>query len=162
MIPISRPQVLLLGIRWRNYLKMVCENNMIFRCYDYFYKLWRLAILGIFVPYFTTLNLADLMMTLLTFLVIYRGFLPKKLDKSFYWSFGKIPADGLLPLSRIKDHILIKNNSFDMLWTVLEWEKNYEKINYLSSGCYKSTNVQPVNYLEGKGQNHMHFIKIYR
>ena len=81
--------------------------------------------IGVFVPYFTTpLNLADLIVALLTFLVmIYLlVFLPKKL--------AQVPSVGetLEKYSRwfcavvylgLGMYILIENNSFDMLWAVL-------------------------------------------
>ncbi len=80
--------------------------------------------IGIFVPYFTTLNLADLIVALLTFLVmIYLlVFSAQKL--------AKIPSVGetLEKYSRwfiavvylgLGIYILIENNSFDMLWTML-------------------------------------------
>ena len=80
--------------------------------------------IGIFVPYFTTLNLADLIVTLLTFLVmIYLlVFSAQKL--------AQVPSVGetLEKYSRwfiavvylgLGIYILIENNSFDMLWTVL-------------------------------------------
>ena len=58
--------------------------------------------IGVFVPYFTTLNLANLIVTLLTFLVmIYLlVFLPKNWHKSLLLEkLWKNIADGLLPLS---------------------------------------------------------------
>lgn len=80
--------------------------------------------IGVFVPYFTTLNLANLIVTLLTFLVmIYLlVFSAQKL--------AQIPSVGetLEKYSRwfiavvylgLGIYILIENNSFDMLWTVL-------------------------------------------
>ncbi|VTX74692.1 CadD family cadmium resistance transporter [Gemella haemolysans] len=80
--------------------------------------------IGIFVPYFTTLNLADLIVALLTFLVmIYLlVFSAQKL--------AQIPSVGetLEKYSRwfiavvylgLGIYILIENNSFDMLWTML-------------------------------------------
>ena len=79
--------------------------------------------IGIFVPYFTTLNLADLIVALLTFLVmIYLlVFSAQKL--------AQVPSVGetLEKYSRwfiavvylgLGMYILIENNSFDMLWTV--------------------------------------------
>lgn len=57
--------------------------------------------IGVFVPYFTTLNLANLIVTLLTFLVmIYLlVFLPKNWHKSLLLEkLWKNIADGLLPL----------------------------------------------------------------
>lgn len=80
--------------------------------------------IGVFVPYFTTLNLANLIMTLLTFLVmIYLlVFSAQKL--------AQVPSVGetLEKYSRwfialvylgLGMYILIENNSFDMLWTML-------------------------------------------
>lgn len=80
--------------------------------------------IGVFVPYFTTLNLANLIVTLLTFLVmIYLlVFSAQKL--------AQVPSVGetLEKYSRwfiavvylgLGMYILIKNNSFDMLWAVL-------------------------------------------
>ena len=80
--------------------------------------------IGIFVPYFTTLNLANLIVTLLTFLVmIYLlVFSAQKL--------AQVPSVGetLEKYSRwfiavvylgLGMYILIENNSFDMLWAVL-------------------------------------------
>lgn len=81
--------------------------------------------IGVFVPYFTTLNLANLIVTLLTFLVmIYLlVFSAQKL--------AQVPSVGetLEKYSRwfiavvylgLGIYILIENNSFDMLWTVLD------------------------------------------
>ena len=80
--------------------------------------------IGVFVPYFTTLNLANLIVTLLTFLVmIYLlVFSAQKL--------AQVPSVGetLEKYSRwfiavvylgLGMYILIENNNFDMLWTVL-------------------------------------------
>lgn len=80
--------------------------------------------IGVFVPYFTTLNLANMIVTLLTFLVmIYLlVFSAQKL--------AQVPSVGetLEKYSRwfiavvylgLGMYILIENNSFDMLWTVL-------------------------------------------
>ena len=80
--------------------------------------------IGIFVPYFITLNLADLIVALLTFLVmIYLlVFSAQKL--------AQIPSVGetLEKYSRwfiavvylgLGMYILIENNSFNMLWTML-------------------------------------------
>ena len=80
--------------------------------------------IGVFVPYFTTLNLANLIVTLLTFLVmIYLlVFSAQKL--------AQVPSVGetLEKYSRwfiavvylgLGIYILIENNSFDMLWTML-------------------------------------------
>ena len=79
--------------------------------------------IGVFVPYFTTLNLANLIVTLLTFLVmIYLlVFSAQKL--------AQVPSVGetLEKYSRwfiavvylgLGMYILIENNSFNMLWTV--------------------------------------------
>ena len=80
--------------------------------------------IGVFVPYFTTLNLTNLIVTLLTFLVmIYLlVFSAQKL--------AQVPSVGetLEKYSRwfiavvylgLGIYILIENNSFNMLWTVL-------------------------------------------
>ena len=80
--------------------------------------------IGVFVPYFTTLNLANLIVTLLTFLVmIYLlVFSAQKL--------AQVPSVGetLEKYSRwfiavvylgLGMYILIENNIFDMLWAVL-------------------------------------------
>ena len=80
--------------------------------------------IGVFVPYFTTLNLANLIVALLTFLVmIYLlVFSAQKL--------AQVPSVGetLEKYSRwfiavvylgLGIYILIENNSFNMLWTVL-------------------------------------------
>ena len=80
--------------------------------------------IGVFVPYFTTLNLTNLIVTLLTFLVmIYLlVFSAQKL--------AQVPSVGetLEKYSRwfiavvylgLGMYILIENNSFDMLWTML-------------------------------------------
>ena len=80
--------------------------------------------IGVFVPYFTTLNLANLIVALLTFLVmIYLlVFSAQKL--------AQVPSVGetLEKYSRwfiavvylgLGIYILIENNSFDMLWTIL-------------------------------------------
>lgn len=80
--------------------------------------------IGVFVPYFTTLNLANLIVTLLTFLVmIYLlVFSAQKL--------AQVPSVGetLEKYSRwfiavvylgLGIYILIENNIFDMLWTML-------------------------------------------
>ena len=84
--------------------------------------------IGVFVPYFTTLNLANLIVALLTFLVmIYLlVFSAQKL--------GQVPSVGetLEKYSRwfvavvylgLGIYILVENNSFDMLWAVLGQEK---------------------------------------
>ena len=80
--------------------------------------------IGVFVPYFTTLNLANLIVALLTFLVmIYLlVFSAQKL--------AQVPSVGetLEKYSRwfiavvylgLGIYILIENNSFDILWTIL-------------------------------------------
>lgn len=84
--------------------------------------------IGVFVPYFTTLNLANLIVALLTFLVmIYLlVFSAQKL--------AQVPSVGetLEKYSRwfvavvylgLGIYILVENNSFDMLWTVSGQEK---------------------------------------
>lgn len=84
--------------------------------------------IGVFVPYFTTLNLANLIVALLTFLVmIYLlVFSAQKL--------AQVPSVGetLEKYSRwfvavvylgLGVYILIENNSFDILWTVSGQEK---------------------------------------
>ena len=80
--------------------------------------------IGVFVPYFITLNLANLIVTLLTFLVLIYllVFSAQKL--------AQVPSVGetLEKYSRwfiavvylgLGMYILIENNSFDMLWAVL-------------------------------------------
>lgn len=80
--------------------------------------------IGVFVPYFTTLNLANMIVTLLTFLVLIYllVFSAQKL--------AQVPSVGetLEKYSRwfiavvylgLGMYILIENNSFDMLWAVL-------------------------------------------
>ena len=80
--------------------------------------------IGVFVPYFTTLNLANLIVTLLTFLVMiyFLVFSAQKL--------AQVPSVGetLEKYSRwfiavvylgLGIYILIENNSFDILWTIL-------------------------------------------
>lgn len=80
--------------------------------------------IGVFVPYFTTLNLANLIVALLTFLVLIYllVFSAQKL--------AQVPSVGetLEKYSRwfiavvylgLGMYILIENNSFDMLWAVL-------------------------------------------
>ena len=79
--------------------------------------------IGVFVPYFTTLNLANLIVTLLTFLVmIYLLVFPAQ-------KLAQVPSVGetLEKYSRwfiavvylgLGMYILIENNSFDMLWAV--------------------------------------------
>lgn len=80
--------------------------------------------IGVFVPYFTTLNLANLIVTLLTFLVmIYLlVFSAQKLaqvssvgeflEKYSRWFIASVYLG-------LGIRILIENNIFDMLWTVL-------------------------------------------
>ena len=84
--------------------------------------------IGVFVPYFTTLNLANLIVALLTFLVmIYLlvfsaqklaqvSSVGETLEKYSRW-FVAVVYLGL------GIYILVENNSFDMLWTVLGQEK---------------------------------------
>lgn len=79
--------------------------------------------IGVFVPYFTTLNLANLIVTLLTFLVMIYLLVfsaPKlaqvpsvgeTLEKYSRWFIAVV----YLGLGM---YILIENNSFDMLWAV--------------------------------------------
>ena len=80
--------------------------------------------IGVFVPYFTTLNLANLIVALLTFLVMIYilVFSAQKL--------AQVPSVGetLEKYSRwfiavvylgLGIYILIENNSFDILWTIL-------------------------------------------
>ena len=80
--------------------------------------------IGVFVPYFTTLNLANLIVTLLTFLVMIY-LLVFSAQKS-----AQVPSVGetLEKYSRwfiavvylgLGIYILIENNSFDILWTIL-------------------------------------------
>ena len=80
--------------------------------------------IGVFVPYFTTLNLANLIVTLLTFLVMIYLLVFSAQKLAQVPSFGEI----LEKYSRwfiasvylgLGIHILIENNIFDMLWTVL-------------------------------------------
>ncbi|HEN8887426.1 TPA: CadD family cadmium resistance transporter [Streptococcus agalactiae] len=80
--------------------------------------------IGVFVPYFTTLNLANLIVTLLTFLVMIYLFVfsaqklaqvpsvGETLEKYSRWFIAVV----YLGLGM---YILIENNSFDMLWAVL-------------------------------------------
>ena len=80
--------------------------------------------IGVFVPYFITLNLANLIVTLLTFLVmIYLlvfsaqklaqvSSVGETLEKYSRWFIAVV----YLGLGM---YILIENNSFDMLWAVL-------------------------------------------
>ena len=84
--------------------------------------------IGVFVPYFITLNLANLIVALLTFLVMIYilVFSAQKL--------AQVPSVGetLEKYSRwfvavvylgLGIYILVENNSFDMQWTVLGQEK---------------------------------------
>lgn len=80
--------------------------------------------IGVFVPYFTTLNLANMIVTLLTFLVMIYLLVfsaqklaqvpsvGKTLEKYSRWFIAVV----YLGLGM---YILIENNSFDMLWAVL-------------------------------------------
>ncbi|HGD5146112.1 TPA: CadD family cadmium resistance transporter [Streptococcus agalactiae] len=80
--------------------------------------------IGVFVPYFTTLNLANLIVTLLTFLVmiyllvfsaqklVQVPSVGETLEKYSRWFIAVV----YLGLGM---YILIENNSFDMLWAVL-------------------------------------------
>ena len=80
--------------------------------------------IGVFVPYFTTLNLANLIVTLLTFLVmIYLlvfsaqklaqvSSVGETLEKYSRWFIAVVYLG-------LGIYILIENNSFDMLWTML-------------------------------------------
>ena len=80
--------------------------------------------IGVFVPYFTTLNLANLIVTLLTFLVmIYLlvfsaqklaqvSSVGETLEKYSRWFIAVVYLG-------LGIYILIENNIFDMLWTVL-------------------------------------------
>lgn len=80
--------------------------------------------IGVFVPYFTTLNLANLIVALLTFLVMIYilvfsaqklaqvPYVGETLEKYSRWFIAVV----YLGLGM---YILIENNSFDMLWTVL-------------------------------------------
>lgn len=80
--------------------------------------------IGVFVPYFTTLNLANLIVALLTFLVMIYLLVFSAQKLAQVSSVGEI----LEKYSRwfiavvylgLGIYILIENNSFDMLWTVL-------------------------------------------
>ena len=80
--------------------------------------------IGIFVPYFITLNLADLIVALLTFLVmIYLlVFSAQKLAQlpSVGETLGKYSRWFIAVVYLgLGIYILIENNSFDMLWTML-------------------------------------------
>ena len=80
--------------------------------------------IGIFVPYFTTLNLADLIVALLTFLVMIYLLVfsaqklaqvpsvEETLEKYSRWFIAVVYLG-------LGIYILIENNSFDMLWTML-------------------------------------------
>ncbi|HFE0963228.1 TPA: CadD family cadmium resistance transporter [Streptococcus agalactiae] len=100
------------------------NKNLIFLVAMITFASCRADNIGVFVPYFTTLNLANLIVTLLTFLVmIYLlVFSAQKL--------AQVPSVGetLEKYSRwfiavvylgLGMYILIENNSFDMLWAVL-------------------------------------------
>ncbi len=80
--------------------------------------------IGVFVPYFTTLNLANLIVALLTFLVMIYLLVFSAQKLSQVSSVGEI----LEKYSRwfiavvylgLGIYILIENNSFNMLWTML-------------------------------------------
>ena len=80
--------------------------------------------IGVFVPYFTTLNLANLIVTLLTFLVMIYLLVFSAQKLAQVSSVGEI----LEKYSRwfiavvylgLGIYILIENNSFDILWTIL-------------------------------------------
>ena len=80
--------------------------------------------IGVFVPYFTTLNLADLIVALLTFLVMIYLLVFSAQKLAQVSSVGEI----LEKYSRwfiavvylgLGIYILIENNSFDILWTIL-------------------------------------------
>ena len=80
--------------------------------------------IGVFVPYFTTLNLANLIVALLTFLVMIYLLVFSAQKLAQVSSVGEI----LEKYSRwfiavvylgLGMYILIENNSFDMLWAVL-------------------------------------------
>ena len=80
--------------------------------------------IGVFVPYFTTLNLANLIVALLTFLVmIYLlvfsaqklaqvSYVGEILEKYSRWFIAVVYLG-------LGIYILIENNSFDILWTIL-------------------------------------------
>ena len=80
--------------------------------------------IGIFVPYFTTLNLADLIVALLTFLVMIYLLVfsaqklaqvlsvEETLEKYSRWFIAVVYLG-------LGIYILIENNSFNMLWTML-------------------------------------------
>ena len=81
--------------------------------------------IGVFVPYFTTLYLANLIVTLLTFLVMIYLLVfsaqklaqvpsvEETLEKYSRWFIAVVYLG-------LGIYILIENNSFDMLWTVLD------------------------------------------
>ena len=80
--------------------------------------------IGVFVPYFITLNLANLIVTLLTFLVMIYLLVFSAQKLAHVPSVGEI----LEKYSRwfiavvylgLGIYILIENNSFDILWTIL-------------------------------------------
>ena len=80
--------------------------------------------IGVFVPYFTTLNLANLTVALLTFLVMIYLLVFSAQKLAQVSSVGEI----LEKYSRwfiavvylgLGIYILIENNSFDILWTIL-------------------------------------------
>ena len=80
--------------------------------------------IGVFVPYFTTLNLANLIVALLTFLVMIYLLVFSAQKLAQVSSFGET----LEKYSRwfiavvylgLGIYILIENNSFDILWTIL-------------------------------------------
>lgn len=80
--------------------------------------------IGVFVPYFTTLNLANLIVALLTFLVMIYLLVFSAQKLAQVSSIGEI----LEKYSRwfiavvylgLGIYILIENNSFDILWTIL-------------------------------------------
>ena len=80
--------------------------------------------IGVFVPYFTTLNLANLIVTLLTFLVMIYLLVfsaqklaqvpsvEETLEKYSRWFIAVVYLG-------LGIYILIENNSFNMLWTML-------------------------------------------
>ena len=80
--------------------------------------------IGVFVPYFTTLNLANLIVALLTFLVMIYLLVfsaqklaqvpsvEETLEKYSRWFIAVVYLG-------LGIYILIENNSFDMLWAVL-------------------------------------------
>ena len=80
--------------------------------------------IGVFVPYFTTLNLANLIVALLTFLVMIYLLVfsaqklaqvpsvEETLEKYSRWFIAVVYLG-------LGIYILIENNSFDMLWTML-------------------------------------------